>query len=334
MGLAGCSPTWPTVQARADHDFMARGKGVRTIDVMPMDIQLWTYPKNRTSAETLGNRFHALASKATFSELVTRGYDVVARVNWDGSYLGAEGDEKQALAADEVDNTVYSLSSYGHAVQQSNGRLVTPYLPHRLGQQTRSDATLYVSGWTYVGKKSNGTGKKIAKGVAIGLLVVAAVAVVAIVLASKGDALKGVKGTGRAVAGAGKAAGKAVVTVGRAAGKVTGGIFRGVARTGPKILRGIARSGPDITRGVAHMVDAFGRSHTHIDLNLGRPNYYKRARTPKKGASQTYLEMTLIDNATGTVLWHAQQRFPANGANSEDIDKAFARLMATIPRAR
>ncbi len=309
---------------------MSKSTKIRTIDVMPFDVQLWTYQGNRVSAETLGNHFQAAARAASLNGLIRRGYDVAARMDWQGSYIGPRGEDRQALTAEELDGTAYSLSSYGHAVGRSNGQLIAPYLPYRLGQETGSDATLYVSGWTYVGKKNNSTGKKIVKGVAIGLLIVAAVAIVAVVIASKGKALKGFgKGAGRAAAGAGKAMGKAVVTVGRGAGRVTGGLLRGIARSGPKIMRGIMRSGPDMVR----IADALGRSHTHIDLNLGRPDYYKRPRTPKKGRSQTYLEMTLIDNQTGAVLWHAQQRFPANGAKREQVHKAFNRLMASMPRA-
>lgn len=313
---------------------MNKSTKIRTIDVMPFDVQLWTYRGNKVSAETLGNHFQAAARAASLNSLIRRGYDIAARMDWQGSYIGPHGEDRQALTAEELDGTAYSLSSYGHAVSRSNGQLIAPYLPFRLGQETGSDATLYVSGWTYVGKKHSSTGKKIVKGVAIGLLIVAAVAIVAVVIASKGKALKGLgKGAGRAAAGAGKAMGKAVVTVGRGAGRVTGGLLKGIARSGPKIMRGIMRSGPDIERGVVRIADALGRSHTHIDLNLGRPDYYKRPRTPKKGKSQTYLEMTLIDNETGAVLWHAQQRFPANGANREQVHKAFNRLMSSMPRA-
>ena len=87
------------------------------------------------------------------------------------------------------------------------------------------------------------------------------------------------------------------------------------------------------------MADAFGRSNTHIDIHFGgsanyqRVDYYKKTQTPKKGKSQMYLEMTLIDNHSGNVLWHAQQYLPANGSKPAQIRKAMARMMASLPRA-
>jgi hypothetical protein len=44
-----------------------------------------------------------------------------------------------------------------------------------------------------------------------------------------------------------------------------------------------------------------------------------------------YLEMTLVDNRTGLVLWHAHQDFPANIAKPADIDRAARLLLASLP---
>ena len=228
-----------------------------------------------------------------------------------------------------IDATVYSMSMYGQAVSQSNNQLIAPHLPARLGQETGSDATLYIGGWTYVGDDSRAkTGKKIVKGVAIGLLVVALAAVIVIAVAGAGKGGGGGGGVGKLLGGAGRVAagaGRAVVTVGRVAGKVTGGVLRGLARSGPRLMRGTLRT-----------MDAFGRSNTHLDLrvgNMSRPNYYKRDKSPKKGRSQMYLEMTLIDNHTGNVLWHARQRMPANAGKAGQVRKAFSRMMASLPGA-
>jgi hypothetical protein len=45
-----------------------------------------------------------------------------------------------------------------------------------------------------------------------------------------------------------------------------------------------------------------------------------------------YLEMTLVDNRTGAVLWHAQERFPANAARPADVGRVTRSLLATLPR--
>lgn len=337
MAFAGCGSPWPQVSSQGDRTFLNKENAIRTIDIMPLDVQLWTYRGNRKAPEAMGQTFHSFASGATVSELSRRGYQVVARMGWDGSYDSYVGKPRAAMSPEDIEYTAVALSTYGQAVRQSGNRLVTPLLPARLGTETGSDATLYVSGWSYVGKKqSKGTGKKIVKGIAIGLLVVALVAVVVVIIASKGEAAKGLgkagSGAGKAVAGAGRAVGRAVVTVGKVAGRATGHALRGIARSGPRIMRGTMEA----TRGIA---DAFGRSNTHIDIRFGsranyeRPNYYRERETPKRGKSQMYLEMTLIDNRTGNVLWHAQQHLPADGSKPSQVRKAMRHMMKTLPGA-
>lgn len=332
MALVGCGPTWPQVTAQGEQNFMTRGNAVRTVDVMPLDVQLWTYRGHKVAPETLGQRFHAFASGATLAELSRRGYQVVAQMAWDGTYDNYVGKPRLAMDQHEIEDTAAALSSYGLAVKRANNQLPTPMLPARLGQRTGADATLYVGGWSYVGKPHESTGKKVAKGVAIGLLVVAVIAVVVLVVASKGKGGNILGGAGKAVAGAGKAVARTAVTVGRVAGKVTGHALRGLARSGPRIIRGTGR----VMRGMA---DAMGRSNTHIDIHLGgpqrykRPDYYRKGSTPKKGVSQMYLELTLIDNRTGSVLWHAQQHLPADGSKQNQVRKALRYMMASLPSA-
>jgi hypothetical protein len=336
LAFTGCGGAYPQVDGSADQAFMTRRKQVRTVDIMPMDVQLWTYRGNRVPAEQLGQTFLAHAGGTTVAELSRRGYQVVAQMDWDGNYDSYIGKPRVAMSPGDIDATAASLSSYGTAVERSGEQLLTPLLPARLGAATGSDATLYVGGWVYVGKPGDSTGKKVAKGVAIGLLAVALVAVVVLVVASKGGGGGGgpkgmgklFGGAGKAAAGAGKAAAKAVVTVGRVAGRVTAGTLRGLARSGPKIVRGTAR-----------MADAFGRSDTHIDIHVGGngngnyspPDYYQAPRTPKQGRSQMYLEMTLIDNHTGAALWHARQRLPADGSKPKHIRKALRHMLASLP---
>jgi hypothetical protein len=70
-----------------------------------------------------------------------------------------------------------------------------------------------------------------------------------------------------------------------------------------------------------------------VEIYGGRPDYY-RSSAPHKGRSAMLLEMTLVDNRTGRVLWHARQRFPASPAKPEQVEKAVKRLLAALPDAR
>jgi hypothetical protein len=114
------------------------------------------------------------------------------------------------------------------------------------------------------------------------------------------------------------------VTAGRVVGRVTAPVMRGVARSGPRLMRGFLRT-----------ADAFGRAGggTHLDIYAGRPAYFEEPGTPRSGRSQMRLEMTLIDNRTGLVLWHTGQTFPANGTRSKHVHDVVSRLMATLPES-
>ena len=85
-----------------------------------------------------------------------RGYRVVAQMQWSGHYDGRSPQQPLVMSPQEIEATSTSLSSYGAAVHMSDNKLVPPFLPARLGQTTGSDATLYVGGWTYVGKDGGG----------------------------------------------------------------------------------------------------------------------------------------------------------------------------------
>jgi hypothetical protein len=324
LGLGGCGgPNLPPVRSQGDHEFMTRQRGVATVDVLPLDVQLWTHAKSRTSPEAQGEQFHALASGAVTAELSRRGYQVVAQMDWDGSYVLPGGAPAQAMTPETIEVTAHSLSGYGRAVAAMDDALPVPYLPHRLGTATGADATLYVGGWAYVGNDNRqSTGVKVAKGVAIGILIVAVIAVV-IVAAGKG----GGGGGGGVASGAGKVAagaGRVAVTAGRVAGRVTAPVMRGVARSGPQLMRGVLRT-----------ADAFGRAGggTHLDIYAGRPAYFEEPGAPKSGRSRMHLEMTLIDNRTGLVLWHTGQTFPANGTRSKHVRDVVSRLMASLPQS-
>lgn len=47
--------------------------------------------------------------------------------------------------------------------------------------------------------------------------------------------------------------------------------------------------------------------------------------------SQMYVEMTLVDNTTGAVLWHAHQKFPASAASKDDMNRVVRTMLASLP---
>jgi hypothetical protein len=319
----GCAgPQWPRAQAQVDTSFLRGANDVYTIDVLPPDVQVWTHENGATSAQDLAARLDGAMRDVVATELLRRGYQVLAQLEWDGTYVAPDGGARVAMEAEPLGVTADSLSGYGHAVETAQQGLLVPYLPHRLGRATGADATLYIGGWAYVGKDPHDSrGAKIAKGIAIGLLVVAVVAILIIALD------KAPKGLGNAAGAAGQAAARA----GRSAARVAVTAGRVAARSLSPALRMSTHVGSRLARGMLDVADAFGHVHTHVYIYGGRPSYYEDERTPKKGSSRMLLEMTMVDNRTGMVLWHTRETFPAHATQRAQVQRAFKALLSTLP---
>ncbi len=311
--LIGCAgPTWPTARGQVDGTFARNRHQIRAVDILPPDIQVWTGKHSAHHPDAIADEMDAAARTAAALELADRGYGTAAQIDWDGTAAVLSGSRRQVMDPKEVAETVYALSGYGHAVASAGQGLLVPYLPHLLGQSTGSDATLYIGGWSYVGKdpgKSAGSG--VAEGIVIGLLVVSVVAVLALLL----------KDSGGKVGKVGKGAGRALSSAGRVASRALRPAVRGVARAGTAFVRGVQISG-----------DAFGHLDTHVHVYPGRPAYFQDPKTPKEGKSRMQIEMTLVDNRTGTVLWHSSETFPAHALRATDVHKAVTIMLSSLPR--
>lgn len=329
----GCASSWPSAKGVSDASFASGSRRVRTVDVLPMDLQVWTYPGARHDPQAVAAGLESMASTMVGAELAEHGYEVVATMNWDGSYDSGAG-QLQAMAPYAVAATTLSLSTFGTAQSRSRSRMLTPHLPTRLGTATGSDATLYVGGWAYSGHDpGSSTGVKVAKGVLIGVLIVAVVAVV----------IAGAKsGGGSGGSGLGRAAGAVAKGVGRAAHgaiRATGGFGRVAGRLVTTTARGVMRAGITIGRHgpriAVDTLDAWGRAgfDTHIHIQPTRIDYLAARSTPRRGRSAMLLEMTLIDNHSGQVLWHARKRYPASPRKAKHVHKAIRRLMGSLPEA-
>lgn len=309
--LVGCAPRWPQVTSVASPTFAAAAAAKpATIDILPVDLEVWTDPRVWVDVDEVRMateaRLVGLASEAFYQ----RGYAVGAVLDWTGGYVGADGNAARALDEPQLAATVDALSSYGAAVSATRG-LPAPFLPARLGAHTGSDATLYVGGWGFVGVE-NQTAKTVGKVILVAVLIVGVVVLV--------SALGKDRKLDRLGGAAARGASRVMVSAGRAA-----------LRAGTAVVH-VGRAAEPLVDASVHVLDAFGRTGTHVTLVPGRPARSRDAALPHRGAPRTYLEMTLVDNHTGAVLWHAQQRFPANPARPGDITRAARALLATLPR--
>ena len=315
---AGCAgEAWPEVRGLADPQFLGRGRAVETVDVLPIDLQVWTRPGHQVDPEGLSRDLESTIGGVVNAELARRGYHVVAQIDRGGHYVAEDGEQRVAMAPDDVARTAYALSSYGPAQSEQEGALLVPFLPARLGAATGSDATLYVGGWAFAGvdRKPSKAGKVVKTILIVGLIAVVAVVVIA--------GLKGDKGPGKVAGAVAEGAGK----VATGAVRVAGGVASGVGRVTGRVALAIARD-PQLFHLAIDTVDAFARAGTHVEYAGVRPDYY--AGGPHDGRSAMLLEMTLIDNRTGRTLWHARQRFPASPERARDVQRAVSRITATL----
>jgi len=305
---AGCAGdrTWPSRPvALAANTFATRGE-IATIDVLPLDLQLWAESGADVDLDDVRSSAEANLMGVALDTLAKRNYAVGAMIDWNGNFPGGS-----ALSKDDLLATVGSLARYGAAAAEHPGSLPWPFLPARLGTTTGADATLYVGGWGYVTKHREVTGEQVAKGIVIGLLVITVVALIAIAF-SKSSHGHGHGGGGHASGG------------GHGGGTAGGGATHAFTAS-----RGVrhALHGPRITEG---MVDAFGRAA--VDISLASPDWGEDPALPPDGGDpKMYLEMTLVDNHTGLTLWHAHQLFPANPERADDMSRVARIMLALLP---
>jgi len=348
LAVTACTP-WPEVAARTDPTFARRGRPVARIDLLPIDLDVWTSPARSGEADPLRLAAEGVIVTTALQELNRRGYDVGSVIGWNGDGLSASGSPGVVLAPEEVRATADALASYGTAVSRTPG-LPVPYLPARLGAVTGADATLYVGGWAYAGdhRASDDDDALIALGI---IAAVAVVAVVAVAAASDGDSdsdggrvsrseRHGVESHGSSVA-------RRVVDHrgggGGGSRSALGAASRGLGAAASTLTRGAVHALSTAGRAAAEVADAMGRTGTHLAIVAGDGGYPCEIAAPcgvsawhpppAGGESSLYLELTLIDNQRGFVLWHAHQQFPVDVEQRREVQRAVGTLLASVPRA-
>ncbi len=278
---------------------MARGKRVVSVDVLPLDLELWTAPGYGDNPDRLRSVAETTLENTVLEAIQEKHYEIAAMVDWNGDYDGGHALDKKDLMA-----TVGALAGYGAFAAAHPGTLPVPFLPARLGDASHADATLFVGGWSFVGNAQDSTANSVGRDIAIGLLVVTVVVV--LVLAASALGKHGHGGDHEhhgGWSGGGGGGGRAVAPV--------------------RLLGAGARIAADIA------VDAFGRSGEAPPP----PDWADDSSLPRDGDSQLYLEMTLVDNHTGLTLWHVHQQFPADANVQSEVTHAARVMLASLPRS-
>lgn len=372
---AGCGPRWPAIHATYHSEFAADPGRVATVDVLPVDIDV-AIAAGMDHPPSLAESINRWVTNETVEELSGLGYRVTL-IDWRGRYLSEDG-RGQAMDEQVVANTTDSLHVYGEAreaaIAVGRSEPLAPHLPAKLGEQTGSDATLYVGGKAYVAKPRKTTGEKVAITVGI-IAVIAVVVVVVVAIAAAGEdspassgRSKGGKARGRSGSGKGKLPAIARRTRDHRSSSRSGSRSSSRTRSGSRVApvrdhragssssvrelwpragrttrdhrsdRGApdraaptSRDGADVDltfEWYDQPVDSMGHSDTHI--RYVSPRYYPRVVEPAKHA-WVELEMTLVDNQTGAVQWHARQKFKVAPQNARHLRKAVRKMLETLP---
>jgi len=285
-----------------------RPRPVRSVDVFPLDLQLWADPgvqadqvRNLAETRIMGTALETLAH-----------HDIgTTQIDWNG-----DAKTGNVMSKDDLLATIDSLAGYGAQASDSPRQLPIPYLPARLGNATGSDATLYIGGWAYVAKDNDSSvGSDIATGILIAVAVIAVVGIIA--MATKSSKSSGSHEHGSSSGGSTSSGG----------GGSHVAVSAGHPSFAPPHIHG-SQAAPafDVTDVALNTLDAFG----HVAAETSRPDW--SLVEPHDGESQMYLEMTLVDNGNGTVLWHARQKFPAGANHPDQVARVTRMLLASMPR--
>lgn len=312
-----------------------------SIDILPIDLEVWSHPDLNVNPDEVRLQAEGGMIASVTEQLFQRGYALGAVLDWQGGFVGAGGQVQTAYEPNQLLNTIDALSSYGTATAVTPREMPPPFLPVRLGEVTGSQATLYVGGWGFVGKHSS-TGANIAKGVLIAVAIVGVIVIIAALSKGGGDSLgkaadgvaKGAGTAAKAAASAGRVALRAAAHAGSAIVQVADAVARPGESTVEGVLDGvseIARISAEVSVYSGPQADCFGRTETHLNLVRGRPEWSSAPDAKRSGGSAMYLEMTLVDNATGLVRWHAHQKFPANPKSPSDVRRAVRAMLKQLP---
>lgn len=314
--LVGCGASWPS---RANALAVPQVHEVTTVDVLPIDLEVWTedgYPRAPEDVRAdASNQLMTTAAEA----LQQRQFAIDGLIDWNGEISG----RGVVMDPAEVEHTIATLARYDLRTGRFPIRLPDPQLPGRLGGVSGADATLYIGGWAYVAAPHESTGEKVAEGILIAVAIVAVVAIVVAIASSKGHGHHG--------------------------GNSHGGGHRGptfhdhrvAAADHPHFVPVVVRDhrGGESRGGGGVHVSASPRVHVDTVLDVvdsidpqtpSHPDWSGDVPTTGED-SQMYVEMTLVDNATGAALWHAHQKFPANAASKQDLARVVRTMVASLP---
>lgn len=366
LASAGCGGRpWPTTPVSAADPGLA-SRGFLTVDVLPMDVAVWADP-GTISPDAVRGQVEAQVLNTALDTLSKRSFGIGAVVDWSGNagpvaVLGqrelqatvsalagygaaSSADEQPVLPvqlgqATGADTTLY-VGGWAYVGKQHESRTnkVAKGVAIALVAITVVVAVVLIAEALSDDSNDSKTGDKKKGGAAVRDDREEAVA-------SVRDHRRGSTTTPAASVrdhrSAGAAANRPLVRDHRGAGfgdnardhrsTGSGDNVRDHRSAGPMVRdhRG-AQDSPGGLLVRDHRGGSEPRSTVGVDLGYAEDLEIYVRPPPEPGESRLYLEMTLVDNKTGRVLWHAHQTFPANATRPGDAERAARVLLASLP---
>jgi hypothetical protein len=365
----GCA--LPQVQPRVAKDFATGQTQVRSIAVLPVDLSV-TVAANPADGRLLDARMVGRIQKGLEASLARRGYRTslvepngAVRDPRRGGYQIVIHPRDLGALRVEIHNTT---SAHAPGPGYLEARVSTELTRH-LGKATGTDATLYARGYAYVGTEPSGgeTAVKVIVGI---LLVVIIVGLVIALVGSKGKGGGGGgKAVGRALGGAGRAVGRAALTVGHVAIRTLPYVAHAAAHAhhrahyrdvycytcppppppppppAPPVPVGpepVDEPMPAPTTGPheAERAPAPPPALPAPPLAAPAPPRPEPPPTlvlrqgPPPSESTVGVQISLVQNASGRVLWHAGQAFAVRTQGEADVEELIEHFLRGLPPAR
>jgi hypothetical protein len=306
----------------------------RTVAVLPPDLDVTVRDNkgrlygDRVLNETLLRRIQDGLVKS----LHRRGYQVVSVLRHDGVQAGAGAGALVVHPHDlgalrmEIEQVAANLPSGPGFVSAA----VSADLTQEIRRSTNADASLYARGWVYIAP-GDSKAAKAARVIGITLLVLVMIGLVVILTAGKGG-----DGIGKALGGAFKAAGHAAVKTAQVAGRVAIRVLPRVLEATANAPGNVRCSGPARPGPAPAPVLRCVRCY-HVDEvpPLAVPSLARAPETkiPLPRRSTVGIGISLVENDTGSLLWHAGQRFEIEARGSGNVERLIEHYLRELPRA-
>jgi hypothetical protein len=144
LGAAAC---WPPPTTHVDPEFARGATPVRTIDVLPIDVEVFSDPADGDRWATLPAAAVQVIERSVASRLDDAGFAIASMQTWDGG----QASDLPPRTGEEVQAICDSLAAYARDGHSASTRPRDLELARPLAETSAADATLYVGGWISTG---------------------------------------------------------------------------------------------------------------------------------------------------------------------------------------